>query len=303
MITVRVRECAVTSRNSVEYGYKSAPAMREHPRGCRTPMRAVNDISKRSPIPPGCLDYDALTARLGWESVQVTRVMNNRAKRRRAEGKSRPGDMPAPDGYVGQRPYWREETIAAWETTRPYTIADARNHRDGTKTCSNCNQRKSVDEFQATRDRKGNPTFTSNCRSCRGENTRAWNLSNRERHSENNKRYIRTEHGRRRRKATQYGIEWWELAALEAAQQGICSICGDTPEKGLVVDHCHETGVVRGLLCSLCNIGIGHFRDNPRLLLGAIIYLKERSSGVFDRRGAAGPDGLHPDSPAEPAAG
>jgi hypothetical protein len=39
------------------------------------------------------------------------------------------------------------------------------------------------------------------------------------------------------------------------------------------VDHGHETGEVRGLLCSNCNLGLGYFKDNPKYLEGAIKYL------------------------------
>lgn len=50
-----------------------------------------------------------------------------------------------------------------------------------------------------------------------------------------------------------------------------CVICGT--KESLVVDHCHKTNVVRGMLCSHCNRGLGHFRDDPELLEFARIYL------------------------------
>ena len=50
-----------------------------------------------------------------------------------------------------------------------------------------------------------------------------------------------------------------------------CVICGSTEE--LVVDHCHKTNVVRGMLCNHCNRGLGHFKDDPELLEFARIYL------------------------------
>jgi len=53
---------------------------------------------------------------------------------------------------------------------------------------------------------------------------------------------------------------------------GECVICGDT--QGLVVDHDHRTGRVRGALCQRCNMGLGHFRDNPELLELAAMYLR-----------------------------
>lgn len=50
-----------------------------------------------------------------------------------------------------------------------------------------------------------------------------------------------------------------------------CIICGS--EEDLVVDHCHEKNIIRGMLCNHCNRGLGHFRDNPNLLEFARIYL------------------------------
>lgn len=52
-----------------------------------------------------------------------------------------------------------------------------------------------------------------------------------------------------------------------------CVICGESPASGLVVDHCHKTNTVRGLLCTRCNLGLGHFKDDPELLEFASIYI------------------------------
>ena len=60
-------------------------------------------------------------------------------------------------------------------------------------------------------------------------------------------------------------------------QNGVCAICG-SPEvsdrnSNLCVDHDHETGKIRGLLCNKCNRGLGYFLDNPKILKNALKYL------------------------------
>lgn len=53
-----------------------------------------------------------------------------------------------------------------------------------------------------------------------------------------------------------------------------CIICGDSESK-LAVDHDHKTGKIRGMLCSHCNRGIGHFRDDPVLMRFAATYIEQ----------------------------
>jgi hypothetical protein len=71
--------------------------------------------------------------------------------------------------------------------------------------------------------------------------------------------------------------------SLLAEQNGVCKICGsDDPlmkssfsgERRFSIDHCHTTGVVRGLLCANCNNGLGRFKDNPEWLRNAARYLE-----------------------------
>ena len=59
-----------------------------------------------------------------------------------------------------------------------------------------------------------------------------------------------------------------------------CVICGSTEK--LVVNHCHTTNQIRGMLCNHCNRGLGHFRDDPELLEFARIYLLSYSSNTFE---------------------
>lgn len=75
-----------------------------------------------------------------------------------------------------------------------------------------------------------------------------------------------------------YGLSAGEVEVMLDEQHGGCAICRDRPERlaSMHLDHDHETGQLRGLLCLSCNQGLGKFRDDPALLLRAIVYLRER---------------------------
>lgn len=73
-----------------------------------------------------------------------------------------------------------------------------------------------------------------------------------------------------------YGITLEEFQLLLNSQRGLCAICGE-PEAGkyrLSVDHCHETGRIRGLLCRKCNVAIGMLKESVTVLEAAIRYLQ-----------------------------
>lgn len=75
----------------------------------------------------------------------------------------------------------------------------------------------------------------------------------------------------------QYGIEVSDFNDLMTIQNGACAICGhsDTSKPNFfpVLDHCHTTGKIRGLLCMACNMGLGKFKDDTNRLFSAIAYL------------------------------
>lgn len=75
----------------------------------------------------------------------------------------------------------------------------------------------------------------------------------------------------RRNHLRRYGLTQSDVERMRKSQEGRCLVCHAEAE--LVIDHCHTTGVVRGLLCHHCNRGIGHFQDDPTRLWSAIQYL------------------------------
>jgi Recombination endonuclease VII len=94
---------------------------------------------------------------------------------------------------------------------------------------------------------------------------------------------------RRAKRYKGYGISDEDYQALLARQGGACGICRKK-KRPLCVDHCHVTGKVRGLLCHNCNLGLGHYNDDPVLTRAATAYLEAslrdpiatESSGVTD---------------------
>lgn len=94
---------------------------------------------------------------------------------------------------------------------------------------------------------------------------RARERTGRTRHKENPTR--RAE----RRRRSEYGLSGEDYARMVTEQGGNCAICGAAGN--LVIDHCHATGRVRGLLCNNCNAGLGMFGDAATRVREAAEYL------------------------------
>lgn len=77
-----------------------------------------------------------------------------------------------------------------------------------------------------------------------------------------------------------YGITIEEFEAMKTKQNNLCAICQLDFVKTPHVDHCHETGLVRGLLCSNCNTAIGLMNDSPQILERAIHYLSSYTPAI-----------------------
>lgn len=116
------------------------------------------------------------------------------------------------------------------------------------------------------------------------ERGKLWRQANPERVKQNNKRWRKQNPqrakylNRRFVLKTQYGLSIEQFESLNASQDGCCKICGRSPygeNKFLSVDHDHESGKVRGLLCRNCNTMIGGAEDKVETLRKGIEYLNQ----------------------------
>jgi len=159
------------------------------------------------------------------------------------------------------------------------------------KTCTKCDEAKELSEFyKNSRAKDGRRTDCKRCvleaRRRRyeedGEILRERVRSYRERYpdriaayrqSPERKEHVR-QYGRRRNLELTYGISLDEYNQMFQDQDSRCAVCrSDDPGRYWTVDHDHLTGVVRGILCWHCNVGLGHFRDDISALVAAADYL------------------------------
>lgn len=140
------------------------------------------------------------------------------------------------------------------------------------RICSKCKVEKPINEFHQ-RNSQSN-AYRGECKNCRLEKGRERNFLKREEIS-------------LRRKERTHGIDPITYTKMLKEQKNSCAICKIPFEDKLLIlsdgrritrytaaiDHNHETGKIRGLLCNSCNVGLGYFKDNPTYLQRSIIYL------------------------------
>ncbi len=101
------------------------------------------------------------------------------------------------------------------------------------------------------------------------EQQQRWNAANRAWVNQRARKY------QPKRRLALYGMTPADYQALLEAQESACAICGRSfAEHPAHIDHCHETGRVRGILCGPCNRALGMFGDDPEVLQRALAYLQ-----------------------------
>lgn len=168
-------------------------------------------------------------------------------------------------------------------------------------TCTKCEQPKPLSDFPYRTSRRGKRVRRKQCKSCVAARMREWRAANLDylkkrdkeyRTANKAQRYELSKAWRRRNRdrmriyakraklKKNFGISLEEYEAIVKQQECRCGICGGKDPGGPVtnnffaVDHDHDTKVIRGLLCFSCNTGLGHFRDDIRLLRKAVQYLQ-----------------------------
>lgn len=133
-----------------------------------------------------------------------------------------------------------------------------------TRKCTKCGIEKFTTEF--FKDSQKSSGLRPDCKDCNKKMTAAYNRKNRDAANFRNMKY-------------KTGISKKKYFEILNKQDGKCAICGTVESnKRLLIDHCHSSMLVRGLLCNKCNQGIGYFNDNIELLKSAIDYLESNLS-------------------------
>lgn len=139
------------------------------------------------------------------------------------------------------------------------------------KICSACRADLPLSSFDKNRAAKDG--LANQCHECLKVSRRKWREAHPDRHKA---RHVKN----------RYGIALDEYQAMKARADGKCPVCGDPPAlpfNTFDLDHDHETGLIRGLLCRPCNIALGGARDNPTILRALADYVDHHRANPVDR--------------------
>lgn len=157
------------------------------------------------------------------------------------------------------------------------------------RRCPACGETKPTTEFVKNRSTKNG--LASYCKACFAARHRANYEANPEQHRAIARRWYasnpeKSRRINRTRLLRSYGLELHEYERLHATQDGCCAVCGkaeaDCPKGRLFVDHDHETGKIRGLLCSQCNFAVGLLDENPEVVQRLAAYLETHRTPTLE---------------------
>ena len=134
------------------------------------------------------------------------------------------------------------------------------------KKCTKCGVEKPLSEFYKNKSKKDG--LQTRCKICDVLKTRKKYQKDPELSAK--KRFIR-------KLKQEYNLSLEEYNTIKTIQNGACAICKSPLQTGMSVhvDHCHDSGKVRGILCRWCNLGLGHFKDSLISLKSALLYLEK----------------------------
>ena len=149
-----------------------------------------------------------------------------------------------------------------------------------TKSCPKCGQEKLFSDFGKDKSKKLG--ISSYCKPCASSNRLKNYKSNPIKQKEKLKSYYKSNKQKAYAQSIKslYGISVEDVEHMKVQQNHSCKICKtheSNLKRKLFVDHCHETGKVRGLLCQSCNTMIGNAKDNILVLQAGIDYLSSQS--------------------------
>lgn len=143
------------------------------------------------------------------------------------------------------------------------------------KTCFRCKGIKSTKDFPKDNSKKDSLSiYCSTCIRSINKARRSDTTYNAKRRAES-PRYARQNRAWRLR--TKYGISIEDFEQMFESQGKVCALCKSdkSDSNQFVMDHCHATGRIRGILCSYCNRALGMFKDSVDILNKAIVYLSK----------------------------
>lgn len=154
-------------------------------------------------------------------------------------------------------------------------------HKDGKKHCSKCKRWLSLVDFGKNRSKWDG--LAGECKKCVTRKSREYAKT--ERGKAFRKKYNSSRKGllcsKKGHLQYRYGVTFKEYDRMLVAQNGVCVVCGQPETRRirgevlrLALDHDHDTGKVRGLLCAKCNMALGCVNDDKELLLQLAIYLE-----------------------------